>query len=1377
MVVRYGGSGNDLITGTNAVDTIFGLNGNDRLYGLSGNDSLFGGSGSDTLFGGEGADTLIGGTGNDQGRILSDGADSNSPRVRFFGEDGADTLFVYNTIENLFFFGGEGNDRLWGYVQGSVDLDLAGGNDNVTIFGSMSDFAASPGSGFDFIRAGDGAGGGANIPSIELLHDATGDQTLWVYQTTDELTFQGGNDSDSFFGHIHGPATLDMRDGADRATIFGEADFDLDLGGGNDVIAHFGTVTALTIDPGSGFDFVRLGVGSTAGDNIPTVQLLHGSTGDQSLWVYQTTDELIFQGGDDSDSLFGFVQGPASIDLREGSDRVTIFGEADFDLDLGGGNDVIAHFGTVTALTIDPGSGFDFVRLGVGSTAGDNIPTVQLLHGSTGDQSLWVYQTTDELIFQGGDDSDSLFAAVAGDVSLDLNGGSDRVSIFGSLTDLTINSGSGSEFIRVQTDGNDGTDLPQVIHRHEDTGDATLWVYQTFNDAIFEGGHESDSFFGPLQGSATLDFRGGSDRASIFGSFTDVTIFGDSGSDFVRLGEDGSAVNALANVTVTNSDTGAGTLLLEDTAGELYFEGGDSNDTVFGALKGDATIIGKDGNDRLEANASLTGSATIFGGSDTDRIFGTDGDDTIRPGSGVDTVVYGQSGNDLLLVGSGEAIAGDVLNGGSGVDTLGLILTAQVPGSATLISVEETITLGTSANDTIVGDNAENTFFGLSGNDSISGEESNDRVYGDAGNDELNGGDNGDRIFGEAGLDRLYGDNGLDRLYGGNGNDTLRGGSGRDSVYGGNGSDLILVRAIDADANEVADGGGGTDTLRLFTGAVLPTEVTNVEALWVDGGNAADDITGFDGNDRLNGNGGNDTLAGISGDDRVYGDAGSDRLFGGSGVDLLYGGNGQDRFYVGAGEQEGGDSYDGGAGNDTLIVATGVAVPSAGASTSIESLSAVGSNGADDITGFSGSDSISGAGGSDDLRGASGGDSLYGDNGNDQVRGQDGDDTAEGGSGLDNLFGGTGDDLLVGDTANDQLVGGTGSDILFGGQNRDRLNGASGADTAYGGNNNDTFIIDTETDLIFDGVGQGEDVLRSNAADYTLGTAAEVVIERVNINTAAGDAKMVGNDNSDILIGNSFDNILLGRSGDDRLNSRGGTNTMTGGSGDDTFVVTSSADVVREFSGHGVDLVRAEVDYTLPNGSATAFVENLRLQGGFGNLDGAGNGLDNTIEGNSGSNTLRGLTGDDILLGGQGNDELFGGIGADRFEGGAGADTLRMATGDIAFGGAGMDEFRFGAAPLGNNDTGGPIIRDFNGVSANGANGEDKIVFNTGLETGSFAYIGGAAFSASGNSEARFAGPRQLQVDQDGDGTTDQAILIDGVTAANLLTATDFVWL
>ncbi len=91
--------------------------------------------------------------------------------------------------------------------------------------------------------------------------------------------------------------------------------------------------------------------------------------------------------------------------------------------------------------------------------------------------------------------------------------------------------------------------------------------------------------------------------------------------------------------------------------------------------------------------------------------------------------------------------------------------------------------------------------------------------------------------------------------------------------------------------------------------------------------------------------------------------------------------------------------------------------------------------------------------------------------------------------------------------------------------------------------------------------------------------------------------------------------------------------------------------------------------------------------------------------------------------------------------------------------------------------SGGPVICDFDGEIVGAGNGEDKFVFATGLETGASSYIGGASFSGGGNSEARFEGPRQIQVDQYGDGAADQAFLVDGTLSASVLTASDFVWL
>ncbi len=240
------------------------------------------------------------------------------------------------------------------------------------------------------------------------------------------------------------------------------------------------------------------------------------------------------------------------------------------------------------------------------------------------------------------------------------------------------------------------------------------------------------------------------------------------------------------------------------------------------------------------------------------------------------------------------------------------------------------------------------------------------------------------------------------------------------------------------------------------------------------------------------------------------------------------------------------------------------------------------------------------------------------------------------------------------------------------------------------------------------------DVLRSDAAAYTLGSGIEGFVERANLNKLAGSGKLVGNENANNPVGNSTDNVLLGGSGDDVLNEGLGRDTMNGGHGDDTFMVDTATDKVKDFSGQGRDLVRAETDFTLTDGGVSAFIENLRLQAGFGNIDGAGNNLDNTLQENTGGNALRGLSGSDSIEGRDGDDSLYGGSGSDR---------LAMESGNILFGGSGGDSFHFDGASLGSGGSGGPVIRDFD------ADAGDRLVFANGLEVGSFTYIEAAAFS------------------------------------------------
>ena len=106
-----------------------------------------------------------------------------------------------------------------------------------------------------------------------------------------------------------------------------------------------------------------------------------------------------------------------------------------------------------------------------------------------------------------------------------------------------------------------------------------------------------------------------------------------------------------------------------------------------------------------------------------------------------------------------------------------------------------------------------------------------------------------------------------------------------------------------------------------------------------------------------------------------------------------------------------------------------------------------------------------------------------------------------------------------------------------------------------------------------------------------------------------------------------------------------------------------------------------------------------------------------------------------------------------------------------AFGGAGQDWFLLPGT------LSEARIGDFDGVSLNAANGEDRLVFATGLEAGNFSYIHASAFTGAGNSQARFAGGDTLEVDVNGDGKADGSLLMNGLSAASQLTAGDFLWL
>jgi len=153
--------------------------------------------------------------------------------------------------------------------------------------------------------------------------------------------------------------------------------------------------------------------------------------------------------------------------------------------------------------------------------------------------------------------------------------------------------------------------------------------------------------------------------------------------------------------------------------------------------------------------------------------------------------------------------------------------------------------------------------------------------------------------------------------------------------------------------------------------------------------------------------------------------------------------------------------------------------------------------------------------------------------------------------------------------------------------------------------------------------------------------ARGTVIENA-IGGFAGDT-IVGNSANNLLEGMAGNDVLYGNDGADTLDGGDGADRMSGGAGNDTYVVQDAGDVVSENAGEGTDMVRAGLNFVLPDN-----VENLTLTGNAA-IDGTGNALANLITGNAGANSLYGNAGNDTLDGGAGLDKMFGGTGDDTY--------------------------------------------------------------------------------------------------------------------------------
>ena len=273
-----------------------------------------------------------------------------------------------------------------------------------------------------------------------------------------------------------------------------------------------------------------------------------------------------------------------------------------------------------------------------------------------------------------------------------------------------------------------------------------------------------------------------------------------------------------------------------------------------------ATVFGTDNPETINALDNVTNGA--------DTIFGFGGNDTI----------FGLGGNDHIIGGSGA----DAINGGSGTDTssysdsfsgvtVSLVSNEGFGGTAegdTLTSIENLT--GSSHDDFLIGNDANNVLTGLEDNDILKG-----------------GG----------GADTLFGDSGSDTLKGGGGADTLNGGSGVDTANYGESSAAVFISLITDTAAYGDAEGDELNSIENVTGSAYNDNLWGNDGVNVLKGNDGNDsLKGFGGADTIYGGDHNDALYGMDANDTLYGDNGHDIIVGGAGKDLMYGGAGVDAF-------------------------------------------------------------------------------------------------------------------------------------------------------------------------------------------------------------------------------------------------------------------------------------------------------------------------------------------------------------------------------------------------------------------------------------------------------------------------------------------------
>jgi Ca2+-binding RTX toxin-like protein len=415
--------------------------GNDILNGSTGNDSLDGGAGNDTLNGGAGNDTLIGGLGNDTYIVDSttdtivenagEGTDSISSSVTYSladlpnienltltgtaaidGTGNAANNIIGGNSGNNTLNGGSGNDTLIGglgndtyIVDSTKDLIVENSGEGIdTIFSSVTYSLAALPNIENLTLAGTGGISGTGNAANNLITGNNGNNTLnggsgndtligslgndtyIVDSTTDTIVENAGEGTDS----ISSSVTYSLADlpNIENLTLTGTAAIDGTGHAGNN-----------SITGNSGNNSLNGGAGNDTLNGGASIDTLIGGLGNDTYTIDSTTDTIIENAGEGTDTISSSVT--FSLVALSNIENLTLTGTAAINGTGNAVNNVIN--GNSGNNSLDGGAGNDTLNGGAG---------IDTLIGGLGNDTYTIDSTTDTIIENAGEGTDTISSSV-----------------------------------------------------------------------------------------------------------------------------------------------------------------------------------------------------------------------------------------------------------------------------------------------------------------------------------------------------------------------------------------------------------------------------------------------------------------------------------------------------------------------------------------------------------------------------------------------------------------------------------------------------------------------------------------------------------------------------------------------------------------------------------------------------------------------------------------------------------------------------------------------------------------------------------------------------------------------------------------------------